>query len=250
MKTKKNLFSMLLTIVVTLPLLACKNPAKSASFTIKAGALVEVMYIDASSQVTNKVEGLLPAFSKNVSSIGGEVLAKFKVSNLANTKRKMTHIVLLQWSDISKRTNLQGQDTFKKLLEAVGKENIQFGFFGAQQDTPVTLQADKIYDFTSAWFITDDPCAFPPLFQVLGGYFQKINPITKAYGISQTAFFGPHPAMPKEPNAFIPHMFGIFEWQKYEDREVFNNDPKYTAHVDVRNAVLKEMDVIFAKLML
>lgn len=244
------LFSILLAIVVSLPIMACESTPKTTSFTIKAGALVEVMYINATSNTAKVVSNLVPAFAKAITSSGNEVLATFEVTQIPNSKRVASHILLLQWNDVSQRDIIKGQRSFKRLEDSVGKENIQYGFFGSQENTPVTLHSDKIYDFTSAWFIVDDPCAFPPLFQVLGGYFQKINPVTTAYGISQTAFFGPHPAMPAESNLFIPHMFGIFEWQRFEDHKIFNNDPKYTAHVDVRNAVLKEMDVIFAKVIL
>ncbi len=236
--------------LLALQVSACEEPLKTVNFTIKAGALVEVLYLNVPNGNTAVAGKLLPAYTKTVASSGGEVLATFEVTQLPETERKMTHIVLVQWTDPSKRAGSVSKNTFKRLQSAIGDKNIQYGFFGAQQDTPVTLSTEKIYDFTSAWFISDDPCTFPSFFQVLGGYFQNINPITTKYGISQTAFFGPHPAMPKEANIFIPHMLGIFEWQKYEDREVFNNDPAYTEHVDVRNSVLKKMDVIFAKVIL
>ncbi len=246
MKTKRTV-SLFIVLILALPLSACSIP-KTKTFTIKAGALVEVMYINATGAKSKVAKKILPDYARALSQNGGELLASFEVTQLPQTERKMTHIVLIQWNDPSKRAKLVATSSSKKLLDTVGKENIQYGFFGAQQDTSVNLHPDKIYDFTSAWFISEDPCTFPTLFQVLGGYFQNIDPITAEYGISQTAFFGPHPAMPHEANLFVPHMFGIFEWQKYEDREVFNNDPKYTAHVDVRNAVLKKMDVVFAKL--
>lgn len=250
MKTTKNVLSTVLIFLSVLQLSACESPVKTTDFIIKAGAMVEILYLNVPDGNDNVAPKLLPAYAKTVASSGGEVLATFEVTQLPQTERKMTHIVLIQWADPSNRAGSVSQPSFKKLESAIGDGNIQYGFFGSQQDTPVTLDTEKIYDFTSAWFISDDPCTFPPLFQVLGGYFENINSITKEYGISQTAFFGPHPAMPAEANTFIPHMLGIFEWQKFEDREVYNNDPDFTQHVDVRNSVLKRMDVIFAKVVL
>lgn len=249
MKTKNYLSSLLIFLSIV-HLSACERPIGIVSFTITAGAMVETLYLNVPESDTKVISKLLPAYAKTVASAGGEVLATFKVTQLPNTDRKMTHIVLIQWPDPSKRTNSISKTGFKKIGAALGGDNIQYGFFGAQQDIPVTLSADKIYDFSSAWFISDDPCAFPALFEVLGTYFSKIPPVLQEFGISQTAFFGPHPAMPEETNMFVPHMFGIFEWQKFEDREVFNKDSRYTEHVDIRNSVLKKMDIIFAKVML
>ncbi|WP_299223901.1 hypothetical protein [uncultured Aquimarina sp.] len=247
MKTN-NYLSLLFICLTIFQLSGCEDPIKTTNFTIKAGAMVETLYLNVPNGNTSIASKLLPAYAKTVSSSGGEVLATFEVTQLPDTDRKMTHIVLIQWTDPSKRTGSVNKGSFKKIVAALGSENIQYGFFGSQQDTPVTLSSDKIYDFTSAWFISDDPCTFPSLFGVLGTYFSKIPPVLQEYKISQTAFFGPHPAMPKtETNVFVPHMFGIFEWQKFEDRELFNKAPRYTEHVDIRNSVLKKMDVVFAK---
>ncbi len=250
MKTKSYV-SLLFICLAVFQLSAFEKPIKTVNFTIKAGAMVETLYLNVPDGTTNITRKLLPAYAKTVASSGGEVLATFEVTQLPDTDRKMTHIVLIQWTDPSKRAGSISKGSFKKIVTVLGSENIQYGFFGAQQDTPVALSSDKIYDFTSAWFISDDPCAFPALFGVLGTYFSKIPPVLQEYGISQTAFFGPHPAMPtSETNVFIPHMFGIFEWQKFEDREVFNKDPRYVEHVDIRNSALKKMDVVFAKIIL
>ncbi|MEM8907970.1 MAG: hypothetical protein AAGD05_09010, partial [Bacteroidota bacterium] len=124
-------------------------------------------------------------------------------------------------------------------------------FFGAQADTPVTLEASKIYDFTSAWTIATDPCQMPIIQQVIGTYFGKITPALQKYQISQTVFFGPHPAAPEiDSKVFRPDMCGIFQWQQAADHPKFQVDPLYTEHVDIRDAIMKKMEVLLTRVVL
>lgn len=242
---KINYLSLLLLSFVICTAVSCSAfSSPPEGFTIKAGALIEVIYINAPGKLKE-----VQTLGKDLAKTKGEWLATFEVAEMPKTERKFSHILIVQWVAPSDRSS--GAKHIAKAKKSFGDANIQFGFFGSQQDTPVALKKDKIYDFTSAWLISDDPCAAPSLMQVIGGYFQNIGPVIQEYGIGQTAFMGPHPQMPKtESNLFIPHMLGIFEWQKYTDRAKFIEDPAYTAHVDVRNAVLNKMDVVFAKVIL
>jgi len=245
MKNRINSISLIIVLIVFNLTTSCMAES-TASFTIKAGALVEMIYINAENK-----GGDVEPLRKGLTRANCEVLATFEVAQIPKSKRKFSHILMIQWANPADRSSSSVARAIDKAKKTLGEENLQFGFFGSQQDTPVTLNEDKIYDFTSAWLISDDPCAAPSLMQVIGGYFQKIGPVIQEYRIGQTAFFGPHPQMPKtESRLFVPHMLGIFEWQKYDDRAKFIADPAYTAHVDVRNAVLKEMDVVFAKVVL
>ncbi|MEO1098336.1 MAG: hypothetical protein AAFX57_11360, partial [Bacteroidota bacterium] len=164
-------------------------------------------------------------------------------------QRSYSHILMVQWSNPITRSEKLAKRILKAVETSVGSQNLQFGFFGAQQNTPVTLKQDKAYDFTSAWLISEEQCAAPALMQVIGTYFGKIGPALQKYEISNPAFLGPHPQMPTyETRLFVPHMLGIFEWNAFSDRAKFLKDPLYAPHMDVRNSVLKKMDVAFTKL--
>ncbi|MEL6483790.1 MAG: hypothetical protein AAFU57_13755 [Bacteroidota bacterium] len=231
------------------------NAQKTVEFTIKGGALVEALYInDPKSLLSEKdIKKLASTYEKQ----GSKVLAKFATTDFPDAgempleDRKYSYILMAQWSNPNGRTKQVAGNILNSIENKIGKENLQFGFFAAQQDTPVVLKADKAYDFTSAWLISDDKCAAPPLMQVIGTYFGKIGPALQKYEISNPAFLGPHPQMPTyESRLFVPHMLGIFEWREFADRAKFLKDPLYAPHKDVRNSVLKKMDVAFTKVIL
>lgn len=94
MKTKNYLSSLLIFLSIV-HLSACERPMGNVSFTITAGAMVETLYLNVPESDTKVISKLLPAYAKTVASAGGDVLATFKVTQLPNTDRKMTHIVLI-----------------------------------------------------------------------------------------------------------------------------------------------------------
>ncbi len=211
---------------------------KTHKFTIKAGAIVEVLYFNTDSKTFEKA---VKDYGKEASTNGAELLAKFEVIK-KETERPVTHIALVQWTDPSR---------YGKVAVNLTKTLVDVGFFGAQQDTPVILRDDKMYDFTSAWTIATDPCQMPALMQILGVYFGKIGPALQKYGIAQTAFVGPHPAAPKTKlKTYTPQMMGVFQWNSVEDPSKFQADPMFTEHVDIRNAMMKKMEFIYTKAML
>ncbi|MEO0376788.1 MAG: hypothetical protein AAF329_19645 [Cyanobacteria bacterium P01_A01_bin.17] len=222
--------------------------AGTRTFTIRAGALIEAIYFNVPSNGEQLKRALLPSFQKAVAESGGEYLASFEVLKNAKGDHTVTHIALMQWPNSSVRAaakNSQSRQHLNSLITDVG-------FFAAQQDTPVVLSQDKIYDFTSAWTIATEPAHMQVVMQVLGTYFQKIGPVTQKYGITTTAFLGRHPAAPQdEARVFAPDISGIFEWQNIEDHSKFNRDPMFTEHVDIRNAVLRRTEeVLITKVIL
>ena len=249
---KININNLLVVIlfIATAPFLGAQA---TVDFTIKSGALIEIVYINA--EGSNYSISDLDKLAKSYQRQGGEVLAKFEttnfpeVANVVFTHRKYSYILLVQWIDPAARTQERSSEILAHTERKVGKEKLQFGFFASQEETPVSLNPEKAYDFTSAWLISDDPCAAPALMEVIGGYFGKIGPALLKYEISNPAFLGPHPEMPRyESRIFVPHMLGIFEWRDFSDRAKFTQDPLYEPHVDVRNSVLKQIDVSFNKL--
>ncbi|MEM7773380.1 MAG: hypothetical protein AAF327_23100 [Cyanobacteria bacterium P01_A01_bin.37] len=217
------------------------------SFTIQAGALIEAVYLNAPGSSEQLSQRLLPAYQEAVTRTGGEYLANFEVLQNDSVDRSVTHVALIQWPDAVTRaavketqgyTNIEGQIT-------------DVGFFAAQQDTPVVLDGDKIYDFTSAWTIATEPAHMAIVMQVIGTYFQKIQPVIERYQISTVAFLGRYPGAPQdESRVYAPDITGIFEWQRLEDFDVFQNDPDWLEHVDIRNAVLsREADALLTRVM-
>lgn len=250
MKKKYPYLKIVLTAIVLITVNSYSVAQNQVNFTIKAGSLVEVCYINA--EGINFSPADVSKLAKSYQKQGGEVLAKFEstnfpeVANVEFTDRRYTYTLLVQWSVPSTRTQEKANKILKSTESIVGKDNLQFGFFASQKETPVSLSSEKAYDFTSAWLISDDPCAAPALMQVIGAYFGKIGPALMKYEISNPAFLGPHPGMPAyESRLFIPHMLGIFEWRAFSDRAQFTKDPLYEPHVDVRNSVLKKIDVSF-----
>lgn len=216
---------------------------RTGEFTIKAGAILETLYFNTTDADFKSIIG---HYEKEVSKNGGQLLAQFEVIK-KKTGRPVTHIAIVQWADPKGYGKVVGSSAFTK---AKGKL-VDIAFYGAQQDTPVVLREDKIYDFTSAFTIMTDPCQMPTIMQVIGTYFGKIGPVLQKYGIAQTAFVGPHPSAPQTSvNTYIPHMMGIFQWNNIKDVDKFQNDPDFTEHVDIRNAVMSKMEFIYTKAIL
>lgn len=213
----------------------------TSTFTITAGAVVETLYFNTDSKT---FKSAVDNYSKSVSNYGGELLAKFEVIK-KKTERPVTHIAIVQWKDIS---------SYAKAAKASSqlKNNlVDVSYYGAQQNTPVTLRGDKVYDFTSAFTIMTDPCQMPVVMGVMRTYFGKIGPVLQKYNISQTAFFGPHPGAPSTSlNTYMPHMMGIFQWNNVSDVAKFQSDKDFTDHVDVRDAVMQKMEYIYTKAIL
>lgn len=216
---------------------------KSSEFTIKAGAVLETLYFNTDDKT---FASLTKTYGKEVAKHGGELLAKFDVVK-KKTERAVTHIAIVQWTDPSGYVKAAKSSVFTNVKNKL----VDVAFYGAQENTPVVLRGDKIYDFTSAFTIMTDPCQMPTIMQVMGTYFGKIGPVLQKYQIAQTAFVGPHPGAPATTvTPYTPHMMGIFQWNKIEDVEKFQNDPDFTAHVDIRDAVMSKMEYIYTKAIL
>lgn len=216
---------------------------KTSEFTIKAGAVLETLYFNTDDKT---FASIAKDYGKEVAKNGGALLATFDVIK-KKTERSVTHIAIVQWTDPSGYAKATKSSVFSK-----AKSNlVDVGFFASQQDTPVVLRDDKMYDFTSAVTIMTDPCQMPTIMQVMGTYFGKIGPVLQKYGIAQTAFVGPHPGAPQtSAKMYMPHMMGIFQWNDVNDVEKFQNDPDFTEHVDIRNAVMSKMEYVYTKAIL
>ena len=276
MKKSKQLFNLIILTFFTLNVQACKETAikkdnsattevvasnelpdhsgaiteskipsdvKSSEFTIKAGAVLETLYFNTDDST---FKSILKSYGKEVSKNGGQILAKFNVIK-KKTERAVTHIAIVQWTNPDGYSKVTATSAFKKAKDKL----VDVSFYGAQQDTPVVLREDKIYDFTSAFTIMTDPCQMPMIMQILGTYFGKIGPVLQKYGIAQTAFVGPHPAAPStSAKRYVPHMMGIFQWNDINDVSKFQNDKDFTEHVDIRNAIMSKMEFIYTKAIL
>ncbi len=216
---------------------------KTGEFTIKAGAVLETLYFNTDAK---NFASVTKEYGKEVAKNGGQLVAKFEVVK-KDTERPVTHIAIVQWTNPAGYAKAAASSAFAKAKKSL----IDVGFFGAQQDTPVVLRDDKIYDFTSAWTIATAPEQMPVIMQVMQTYFGKIGPVMGKYGIAQTAFVGPHPGAPQtSATAYTPQMMGIFQWNDVNDPKKFQNDPDFTAHVDIRDAVMSKMEFIYTKAIL
>ncbi|MEM9069285.1 MAG: hypothetical protein AAGE52_12300 [Myxococcota bacterium] len=215
------------------PLPEAPPSGRSADFTLEAGALIEVVYVDA-----NDGAERLATYGRESASRGGELLARFDVVGGA-AEPSISHLGIVTWPDPTQATPAADG--------ALGSTLRRRGYFGVQQSTPVHLSENRIYDFTSAWSIASEPSQMPVIMQVLGTYFQKIGPVIGYYGIAQKGFLGPHPAAHGD---FTPHMMGLFEWERLEDHATFNADPAFLEHVDIRNALMERMEVLLTKVIL
>lgn len=219
------------------------SDVKSSEFIIKAGAVLETLYFNTSD---SEFKSIIAGYGKEVTKNGGQLVAQFEVIK-KKTERPVTHIAIVQWTDAKGYSKASGSNAFAKVKDKL----VDVAFYGSQQDTPVVLRDDKIYDFTSAFTIMTDPCQMPTIMQVMGTYFGKIGPILQKYGIAQTAFVGPHPGAPSTTaTSYTPHMMGVFQWNDINDVEKFQNDPDFTEHVDIRNAVMNKMEYIYTKAIL
>ncbi|WP_415919019.1 hypothetical protein [Tateyamaria sp. SN6-1] len=210
------------------------------TFTINAGQLVQAIYLNDAGAASQ-----LGALEAAIGEAGGEHLTNLEVIQNESQDHDMTHVVLLQWADPSGRAALEASDAWASVSDSVGS----LGFFGAQQDTPVELHEDKIYDGTHAWTIAESPEQMAVVQQVLGVYFRSIGPVLQEYQIGTKAFMGSAPGMDGgDFDVYAPQIFGLFEWQKLEDVERFRNDERWLEHVDIRNATFKrDEDTYFSR---
>ncbi len=234
------------TLTAAAALAAFSSPAfaegRTDTFTINAGQLVQAIYINDANAA-----GQLGALEDAINAAGGEHLTNIEVIRNDSQDHDMTHIVLLQWVDPSGREALEASVAWGDISGSVGS----VGFFGAQQDTPVTLREDRIYDGTHAWTVAQSPEQMAVVQHVLGVYFQSIAPVIQEYQISTLAFMGSAPGMDGgDHDIYAPQIFGLFEWQQLEDVERFRTDERWLEHVDIRNATFKrEEDTWFGRVM-
>ena len=221
----------LLPTLAVLALTACALPTiangQSERFTINAGSIVQTIYLDDSNAIYH-----LDALEAAITQAGGDHLASFEIINNQSQDHPMTHVVMLQWADPSDRAELENSEAWSSVDAMI----TDVGFFGVQQDTPVELHEDRIYDGTHAWTIAESPEQMAVVMQIIGRYFEAIEPVLKEYQIGSKAFFGPVAIDGGDYQIYTPQIFGLFEWQRFEDIERFQKDERWLSSVDVRDA--------------
>lgn len=228
-------------IAATLALSALAE-GRTDTFTINAGQLVQAIYLNDADAAEN-----IPALETAITFAGAKHLTNLEVIRNESEGHDITHVVLLQWADPSGRAALEESDTWANIAPSVNS----VGFFGAQQDTPVTLHEDKIYDGTHAWTVAQSPDQMAVVQHVLGVYFQSIAPVLMEYEISTVAFMGSAPGIDGgDFDLYAPQIFGLFEWQSLDDVEAFRTDPRWLESVDIRNATFaRDEDTYFTRVM-
>lgn len=221
-----------------LPLTA--HAADTTDVTLSGGALIELLFLDVGetggAEALSQLEG-------SVEAAGGDFLVGLEVvKNLAHD-HPASHIAIVEWQVPDARADAA------EAYDALGDALTDVGFFAVQQDTPISFDPEKIYDFTSAWTIAETPEEMGVVMKVISTYFQKIGPVIEDYGIATRAFMMRHPAAPAVDAVFAPQITGLFEWQALDDHSRFQNDERWLEHVDIRNAVLaRKEDVLLTTL--
>lgn len=207
---------------------------QAKEFRIQAGALVEFIYFDVEPKDAKKLERNLINLKSEIENSGGEHLADFKVLLDKGYKHPVTHLTMVQWPDVQTRENLLSTNLFLSLKKYINDS----GFFGVQQETPIRLERNKMYDFTNAWTVAKSPDQMQVVQHVLNTYFGKIFSLMQEYQVSTKSFFAQHPAAVSLGKFYNPQIVGMFEWQSLNDPNVFGSDPSFLEHVDIRDSIL------------